>query len=117
VDVGQNKNKIVSLNGRVSYQGGDRYSPINSPASTASQNVVFDETKAFSKQFPSGFTSHLTASYKINKMKTAHEFALKIINLTQYKEYLGFRYNYQTQLVDTEREAIFIPNISYKIEF
>jgi hypothetical protein len=67
VDVGQNKNKIVSLNGRVSYQGGDRYSPINTPASIAGQSVVFDETKAFSQQFPSGFTSHLTASYKVTK--------------------------------------------------
>jgi len=51
------------------------------------------------------------------EQKTAHEFALKIINLTQYKEYLGFRYNYQTQTVDINREATFIPNLSYKIEF
>jgi len=115
--LGKYKNKILSANGRVSYQGGDHYSPINTAASIASQSVVFDETKAFSQQFPSGFTSHLTVSYKLNRQKTAHEFALKVINLTQYKEYLGFRYNYQTQLVDTEREAIFIPNISYKIEF
>lgn len=115
--IGKNKNKIVSVNGRVSYQGGDHYSPINTSASIANQSVVFDETNAFSQQYPFGFTSHFTASYKLNKNKIAHEFALKIINLTQYKEYLGFQYNYQTQTVDTEREAIFIPNISYKIEF
>lgn len=115
--LGKNKNKILSVNGRVSYQGGEHYSPINTSASIASQSVIFDETKAFSKQFPSAFTSHLTVSYKLNRQKTTHELALKIINLTQYKEYLGFRYNYQTQAVDTEREALFIPNISYKIEF
>lgn len=115
--LGGNKNKILSVNGRVSYQGGDHYSPINTTASLATESVVFDEDKAFSQQFPSSFTSHLTLSYKINKQKTTHEFALKVINLTQFEEYLGFRYNYQTQMVDTEREAIFIPNISYKIEF
>ena len=85
--------------------------------STQNQEVVFDETKAFSKQVSPAFTSHFTASYKINKKKSAQEIAFKIINATQYKEFLGFQYNYQTQKVDEHREAIFIPNLSWKIEF
>jgi hypothetical protein len=115
--LGKKQNQILSLNTRLSFQGGDHYTPINTTQSIADKDVVFDETKAFSQQYSPAFTSHFTASYKLNKKKTAHEFALKIINLTQYKEYLGFRYNYHTQTVDTDREATFIPNISYKIEF
>lgn len=115
--LGKNKNHILSLNARLSFQGGDHYSPVNVNQSVVNQYVVFDETKAFSQQYSPAFTSHFTATYKLNKKKTAHEFALKIINLAQYKEYLGFRYNYQTQTVDINREATFIPNISYKIEF
>lgn len=115
--LGKNQNKVLGLNTRLSYQGGDRYSPINTMQSIAEQDVVFDETKAFSLQYSPAFTSHFTASYRINKEKIAHEFALKIINLTQYKENLGFRYNYQNQTVDVNREATFIPNVSYKIEF
>ena len=115
--LGKNKNHILSLNARVSLQGGDHYSPIDNALSALRQDVVFDETKAFSEQFSPAFTAHFTASYKINRKKTVHEFALKIINLTQYKDYLGFRYNYQTKAVDVDREATFLPNISYKIEF
>jgi hypothetical protein len=115
--MGQNKNHILSLNARLSFQGGEHYSPIDTVLSLANQDAVFDETKAFSQQYSPAFTSHFTASYKLNKKKTVHELALKIINLTQYKEYIGFRYNYQTQKVDNSREATFIPNISYKIEF
>lgn len=115
--LGHDKQNILGLNARLSYQGGDHYSPINTALSLANQDVVFDETKAFSQQYPSAFTSHFTASYKLNKKKTAHEFALKIINLTQYREYLGFRYNHQTQAVDVNREATFIPNVSYRIDF
>ncbi len=115
--LGKNKNQILSLNARLSFQGGDHYSPINTAASVVSQSVIFDETQAFSQQYKPAFTSHFTASYKLNKKKTAHEFALKIINLTQFKEYLGFQYNYQTQTVDPKREAVFIPNLSYKIDF
>lgn len=115
--LGTHKNHVLGINARVSYQGGDRYSPIDNAASINKQDVVFDESKAFSLQYSPAFTSHFTASYKINRNKISHEFALKVINLTQYKEYLGFRFNYQTQTVDENREATFIPNISYKIEF
>lgn len=115
--LGKNNNQILSLNARLSFQGGEHYSPINTTASITNQRVIFDETQAFSQQYPSAFTSHFTASYKLNRTKTAHEFALKIINLTQYKEYLGFQYNYVTQTVDTQREALFIPNLSYRIDF
>jgi hypothetical protein len=115
--LGKNKNKILSLNARMNYQGGDHYSPINTALSIVRQDVVFDETKAWSQQFSPAFVTHFTASYKLNKRKTTHESALKIINLTQFKEYLGFRYNHQSQTVDMDREATFIPNISYKIEF
>ncbi|MDR0368535.1 MAG: TonB-dependent receptor [Bacteroidales bacterium] len=115
--LGKNKNHILSLNARMNYQGGDRYSPIETTLSVALQDVVFDETRAYSQQFSPAFTTHFTASYKVNKKKTAHEFALKILNLTQYKEYLGFRYNYQTRTVDADREATFVPNISYRVDF
>jgi len=115
--MGKNKQNVLGINARLSYQGGDHYSPINSTLSHQKQDVVFDETKAFSQQVSPAFTSHFTASYKINRKKSAQEIAIKIINATQYKEFMGFQYNYQTKKVDENREAIFIPNLSWKIEF
>jgi hypothetical protein len=115
--VGRGKQNILSLNARLSYQGGDHYSPINTVASATAQEAIFDETRAFSKQFSPAFTSHFTASYKINKKRSAREIVLKIINATSYKEFTGFQYNYKTQTVEECREALFIPNLSYKIEF
>ena len=116
-EMGNNKQNVLGINARISYQGGDHHSPINTTLSTQTQEVVFDETKAFSLQVSPAFTSHFTLSYKINKMKSSQEIAFKIINATQYKEFMGFQYNYQTQNVDEIREAIFIPNLSWKIEF
>jgi hypothetical protein len=115
--MGKNKQNVLGLNTRLSYQGGDRYSPINNIQSTINQEVVFDETRAFSQQVSPAFTSHFTASYKRNKNKSAQEIAFKIINVTQFKEFFDFQYNYQTQKVDERREAIFIPNLSWKVEF
>lgn len=115
--LGNNKQNVLGLNARLGYQGGDHYSPINALASTSEQTAVIDESKAFSKQFPPAFTSYFTASYKINKMKSTHIFALQIINVTNYKEFTGFQYNYLTRKVDERREALMFPNLSYKIEF
>ncbi len=115
--IGTSKQNTLNLNARLSYQGGDHYSPLNDVASLATKDAVFDETKAFSKQFAPAFTSHFTASYKINKKKVSHEFSLKIINTTMYEEFLGFQYNNFSKTVIERREALFLPNISYKIDF
>ncbi len=116
-EMGKNKQNVLGLNARFSYQGGDYHSPINATLSTQKQEVVFDETRAFSQQISPAFVSHFTASYKINKKKTAQEIAFKVINATQHQEFLGFQYNYKTQKVEERREVIFIPNLSWKIEF
>lgn len=115
--VGVNNQNVLGLNVRLSYQGGQRYSPINLPLSIARQEAQLDERQAFSQQFSPAFVSHVTASYRINKKRTTREIALKIINATMYKEFTGFRYNYLTRTVDEVREMTFIPNLSYKIEF
>jgi len=114
---GKNKQNVLGLNMRLSYQGGERYSPINSQISHQFQDAIFDETNAFSNKLSPAFTSHFTASYRINKMKSSHEIAFKVINATMYKEFLDFQYNYHTDKVDEYREALFVPNLSYKIEF
>lgn len=114
---GKSNNKSFGANVRFSYQGGDRYSPADAIRSTVQQEVVFDETKAFSRQLKPSFTSHLTILYRVNKKKTTSEFALKILNAGKYKEFYDFQYNYKTKTVQEHREAILIPNLSYKLAF
>lgn len=114
---GKSKQKTFGANIRFSYQGGDRYSPINAIASTKKQAVVFDETRAFSNQLTPSFITHFTLVYRVNKPKSTRELALKILNAGQFNEFYDFQYNYKSQSVHEHREAILIPNLSYKIEF
>ncbi len=115
--MGKQKQNVFSLNLRFSYQGGDRYTPVDAIASAMKEDAVLDETLAFSKQFDPAFISNFTISYKMNKKRISHEFAFKIINATGYKEFISQEYNYQTKLVDVMRESTIVPNIYYKIEF
>ncbi|MFY7898971.1 MAG: TonB-dependent receptor [Chitinophagaceae bacterium] len=114
---GKEKAKTFGLNIRCSYQGGDRHSPIHLQRSIQKQEVVFDESNAFSRQLKASFTTHFTLLYRIHKKKTTKELALKVLNAGQYKEFYNFEYNYINKQVQELRQAIIIPNISYKIEF
>ena len=114
---GRNRQNLFNANIRLSYQGGDRRSPIDRIASRQTGTVVYDENHAFSEQYAPVFLCHFTAGYKINRKNSAHEFALKVINATMSKEYLGHKYNLKTQQVEPDSEVIIIPNVSYKIEF
>jgi hypothetical protein len=115
--MGRDNQNTLSVNLRATNQGGNRYSPINEAASRAAQDVVFDETKAYSVQADPSLNVHFTASYKINKKKSSREIALKILNLTSQPDFNGFKYNFIDKKVDKDLATILIPNLSYKIEF
>lgn len=114
---GKARQNVFSVNLRLVFQGGDRYSPISETASQTTKSIVQDENRAFANQLSPSFLAHLTTSYKINKRKTSHEIALKFLNVTMYQEFFGFRYNLINKRAEEYRQPIIIPNLSYKIEF
>jgi len=117
--MGRNKQNMLSVNLKFTYQGGDRYSPINEQATMndPDMEVQYDETKAYSKQYSPMFVTNATISYKINKKKVSHEFAIKTLNITGAKEYYGHEYNFVTKRIEARKNTTAIPNISYKINF
>ncbi len=115
--VGKSKQNIFNANVRLTYQGGERFSPVDYVASSICHDAIYDENNAFEEWLSPSFLGHFTVSYKINKKHLSHEFAIKMLNATGYKEYYGHRYNLKTNTVEENREATIIPNISYKIEF
>lgn len=115
--VGKNKQNTLSLNTRISYQGGNRYSPVNETASYLAKDIIYDETRAFSLQADPVTNVHVTASYRINKRKSAHEFALKLLNATGQADFYGYKYNLQKNTIDKDEASVVIPNLSYRIKF
>jgi hypothetical protein len=114
---GQNGQKVYGVNVRFTFQGGDRYTPVNETESILAQKVIYNESQAFSKQFSPAFLSHFSLSRKSNRKKSSHEISLKVLNATMHGDFFGFRYNYIKRTIDEHREVIMFPNLSYKIEF
>lgn len=117
--VGRNKQNMLSVNAKITFQGGDRYSPIDeeAPLKHPDKEVQYDETKAYSKQFSPILLTNFSVSYQINKKKHTHEFAIKLLNATGYKEHYGHEYNIKTGKIEENTALTSLPNIYYKIEF
>ncbi len=117
--VGRHKQNMLGVNLKLTLQGGDRYTPVDEAATVAhpDMEVQYDESRPYSKQFSPMFISNLTVSYRMNKRNSAHEIALKVLNVNGCKEYYGHEYNQKTGTVEAHKSTISLPNLSYKIEF
>ena len=114
---GKQKQNVFSANLKLSYQGGDHYTPIDQMASEAKHDIIFDVARAFTSQFPSVLTSDISVGYKINKKKSSHEFSLKILNAGLITGQHGYVYNEVKNSVEKMDVVDILPNLSYKIQF
>lgn len=116
--MGRQKQNILSASLRFTFQGGERYIPFKEAESIASQAIVLDDARAYETQLSPEFIAHFTIAYKINRSRVAHEFSLKMINVTGSEEFNGgYEYDYREDRVKMSMSAVSIPNICYKIEF
>lgn len=115
--VGKLKQNVLSLNGRLFFQGGERYTPVNEERSQTEHDIVFDETKAYSKRFNPSINGDVSVSFRINKKRVSHEFSLKILNVGMRTGMHFYQYNEKTFEIEEKEGTGLIPNISYKIYF
>ena len=115
--VGRNKQNVLSLNGRIFFQGGDRYTPVDKEKSLIEHDIKFDETRAYSKKFNPSLNGDISFSYRINKRKISHEFSIKMLNVGMRTGMHFYQYNEKTHKIEKEDGSGMIPNISYKIYF
>jgi len=117
--IGRDKRDVLSVNLKLTYQGGDRYSPVDEQATLAhpDKETQYDETRAYSLQLSPMFLANYTLSYRMNRNKVSHEFAVKGMNATGYKEYFGHEYNLKTGVIEPMRLKNSIFNITYRLDF
>lgn len=114
--LGKKGNKILGVNAKITYQGGERYTPIDYIKSGNTHLVKEDETKAYSLQLVPSFISDLTINYRINKKKISHEISLQFLNLNGFKNSY-YQYNILTNQVEKKHSVTLVPNLRYKLYF
>lgn len=117
--LGRNKQNILSVNLKLTLQGGERYAPIDVEATMdhPDKEVQYNETRAYSIQRSPMLIGNYTVSYRINKRHVSHEFSVKGLNFTGSKEFIQHLYNIKTGKIEASEQKTGLTNISYKIEF
>lgn len=118
--LGNDKNKILGVNVRYNYLGGNRRETINEPLSIENKKVEYGETNgnlAFSDKYDDNPVFSFTISYRKNKPGYSSVWSLQILNANKSQEFSGDYYNLKTGTIDAKYQGVTIPNISYKIEF
>lgn len=77
----------------------------------------FKESEAMSKQFDPEHVVDLTVSFKLNKAKVSHTFALEGLNILMTESGFGQRFLLREREVRVEKAGIALPNIFYRIDF
>lgn len=115
--VGRSKQNVFSLNGRLFFQGGGRYTPMDEARSLQEHDIVFDESKAYSERFKPAMNGDISISFRMNKKRISHEFSLKILNLGMKTGMHFYQYNEKENKIERKDGIGLIPNFSYKIYF
>jgi hypothetical protein len=111
------KNRLLGLNGRLSYIGGDRFSPVLMTESLRDKTVYYDELKAFQMQTPATKYLDITITYRKNKKRHSSVWALQVKNVLGAENYEGYAYYYKSGTIENKGYIVVVPVLSYKIEF
>jgi outer membrane receptor protein involved in Fe transport len=97
--------------------GGDRFNPVDMDATFEKQEIVDDESNAFSERGPDRYLLHLSASYRLNRRSFSSVWSFNVLNALGDQDYYGHIFNLKHHRIDPDKSRIVIPNLSYKIEF
>ena len=115
--IGKSKNKTLGLSTKIAYMGGNRYTPVNLPASILKGEDVRFTDKPFSTKGEAVFTPNFSCYYSINKKRTTHEIKLEILNVINNDSKVNEYYNDRTQEIEYGVQLPILPTIIYQIQF
>jgi hypothetical protein len=107
----------LSLDTRITYAGGKRYTPINLEASIMSGDEVRDNSKAFTLQYSNYFRMDLKPGYRYNHKKVTHEFSIDIQNITRNDNVFQQTYDITRKVIKTDYQLKFFVIPQYRVLF
>ena len=116
-NIGKKGNKILGVNLKALFVGGNRYTPIDVEASKVMGYTVRIEDQLLEAQGPDYFRLDLGLNYKINTKRMTHTILVDIQNLTNRENVFTLFYNADTEEIDAYTQTGFFPNFNYRIEF
>lgn len=118
----KSKSKMISTGAKVTWAGGQRYTPADVVASNAQGELVVIDSLRNIKQFKNYFRVDVKLGFKLQAKKVSHEIAVDLVNILGIKNILGLTYvpvpaNSTQSPLREEYQLGFLPLFYYKIDF
>lgn len=110
-------NKTFGINTKVSFIGGNRFTPINLSASEDAGYTIRDWDNPWGEKGDDIFFINLGLTYRCDMKRASHSFKIDFQNLTNNQAVVSEWYNGRTGTVETDTQLSIIPNVIYTIKF
>ncbi len=115
--VGKADAHLFSLNGRMVWAGGNRYTPVDLERSRLEQREVLDLSKWMEGKLPDYLRVDIGFSYRFNQKKYALILSLDVQNVFNRQNIGAYRYDPLSETVVETRQLGWIPVINFRVEF
>jgi hypothetical protein len=122
-NLGKKQNKILAINAKAYFGGGQRYIPLlrdseGNLAVNPANNRYWDYSKAYDNKLVHVYNINVSVSYKINKAKSTHEIFLDLMSIINSNAKLSEFYDEsKPNKIGYEKQMTFLPNIMYRVYF
>lgn len=111
------KRATLGFDTKVTYAGGNRFTPIDIRASQLEGAAVYDYSHAFESQFPDYFRADFKTTFRLNFQRFAQQFSVDLQNVTNHQNVFQYGYNAASGNIGTTYQRGFFPDIQYKLFF
>lgn len=111
------KQKSFTVDGRVTLNGGQRYTPVNVEHSFDLGYTVQDYSRTNELQYPDYFRADIRIAYKVSSKKLTQEWAIDFRNLTNHKNLFTREFNPVSGEFQDTYQIGFLPIGQWRIYF
>jgi len=108
---------IFSLDTKITYAGGRRYTPIDLNQSIVEGREIRDISQRFEAQYEPYFRTDFKISVRNNMPKYSQIWSIDLTNLTGRRNIFSKSYNIQREKISNTYQRGFFPNVQYQIVF
>lgn len=108
---------ILTFDVRGTVNGGQWYTPANQELSKLVGEVVLDDSKAYSLQYPAYFRIDFKIGFKRNGKRTTQQWSVDLRNITNQQNVFTRQFDPKSGSYYTTFQTGFLPVAQYRIEF
>ena len=109
--------KFITIDAKITYAGGLRYTPVDVEKSMSNHQTELDETRPFSEQFDPYFRADIRIGFRLDGKKVSQEMAIDIRNVTNHKNPYMMVFNTTTGEEAMINQLGIYPIAQYRIIF